>query len=154
MPELKRYSPPPHWTKAAGDSDRPAEPGAGLRNYSCIPIMKRVVALIDPVVLHQHAKALECESDGLFVADAKIVGWNSERRSKSFSTPDTVLGIEKHELTVRNAANGIQYVTLKFISLPSVDEFVKVFLNLCEIVRIFLHCFIFDLGISIYSAYE
>ncbi len=90
----------------------------------------------------------------LLVADAKVVGRNSERRSKSFSAPDTVLGIKKHELTVRNAAHGIQYVTLKFISLPSVDEFVKVFLNLCEIVRIFLHCFIFDLGISIYSAHE
>ena len=32
------------------------------------------------------------------------------------------------------AAHGIQYVTLKFISLPSVDDFVKVFLNLLEIV--------------------
>ena len=70
-----------------------------------------------------------------------------------FGAPDTVLRIEEHELTICNAAHGIQYVTLKFISLPSVDEFVKVFLNLCEIVRIFLHCFIFDLGISITSAY-
>jgi len=33
------------------------------------------------------------------------VGRNSERRSKSFSTPDTILGIEKHELTVYNAAH-------------------------------------------------
>ena len=48
------------------------------RNFSVrirrrIPVMKRAIALIDSVVLHRHAKALERESDGLFVADAKIV---------------------------------------------------------------------------------
>ena len=81
-----------------------------------IPVMKRVIALIDSVVLHRHGEALEREPDGLFVADAKVVGRNSERRSKSFSTSDTVLGIKKHELTVCNAAHGIQYVTLKLVS--------------------------------------
>ena len=60
------------------------------------------------------------------------VGRNSERRSKGFGASDTVLGIEKHELTVCNAAHGIQYVTLKFISLPSVDDVVKLFLNCLE----------------------
>jgi len=72
--------------------------------------------------MHRQAKALESEPDGLLVADAKVVGRNSERGSKGFSTPDTVLGIEKHELTVCNAAHGIQYVTLKFISLRFVKQ--------------------------------
>ena len=72
--------------------------------------------MIDSVVLNGHGKALEREPDGLLVADAKIVGRNSERRSKSFGAPDTVLRIEKHELTICNAAHGIQYVTLKLVS--------------------------------------
>jgi hypothetical protein len=36
-------------------------------------------------------------------------------------------------LTIHNAAHGIQYVTLKFISLPNVDDFVNLFLKLLEI---------------------
>ncbi len=36
-----------------------------------------------------------------------------------------VLRVKKHKLTICNAAHGIRYVTLKFVSLPSVAGFVK-----------------------------
>jgi hypothetical protein len=78
--------------------------------------------LINSVVLHRHGEALERKPDGLLVADAKVVGRNSEGGSKGFGASDTVLGIEKHELRVLNAAHGIQYVTLKFISLRFVKQ--------------------------------
>ena len=97
-------------------SYRPRNRNLSIRIRRRVSVMKRVIALIDSVVLHRHAKALECESDGFFVVDAKVVGRNSERRSKGFSAPDTVLRIKKHELTICNAAHGIQYVTLKFMS--------------------------------------
>ena len=53
----------------------------------------------------------EAECDSLFritiVGYYCPVGRNSERRSKGFGAPDTVLRIKKHELTICNAAHGI-----------------------------------------------
>ena len=62
------------------------------------------------------AQVIFGEPDGFFVVDAKVVGRNSERGSKGFGASDAILRIEKHELTICNAAHGIQYVTLKLVS--------------------------------------